>query len=44
MTEEIGRDIGSKIGNYVETDKRSWQVDQAKFMKVRVELQVDKSF
>lgn len=44
MTEEIGRDIGSKIGNYVETDKRSWQADQAKFMKVRVELQVDKSF
>ena len=44
MTEEIGRDIGSKIGNYVETDKRSWQADQARFMKVRVELQVDKSF
>uniref|UniRef100_A0A7N2LHY1 Uncharacterized protein n=1 Tax=Quercus lobata TaxID=97700 RepID=A0A7N2LHY1_QUELO len=33
MTEEAGRDIGSKIGRVIEVDKRSWQADQAKFMR-----------
>ncbi|XP_030974808.1 uncharacterized protein LOC115994718 [Quercus lobata] len=42
MAEETGRDIGSRIGNYLETDRRSWQMDQAKFMRVRVALQLDK--
>ena len=42
MFEETGKGIGSKIGNYIETDKRAWQSDQAKFMRIRVELQVDK--
>lgn len=41
MPEEIGKDIGNCIGNYVETDRRSWQIYQAKFMQIRVELQID---
>lgn len=42
MSEEIGKDIGNNIGNYVETNKRSWQTNQAKFMQICVELQIDK--
>lgn len=42
MFKETGKDIGSKIGNYIEIDKRAWQSDQAKFMRIRVELQVDR--
>ena len=42
MTEEVGRDIGGKIGRVMEVDKRSWQADQAKFMRVRVELPIEK--
>ena len=42
MTEETGRDIGNSMGNFVEMDKRSSQMDQAKFMRVRVELPIDK--
>ena len=38
MAEETRRDIGSGIGTYLETDRRSWQMDQAKFMRVRVAL------
>lgn len=36
MTKSIGNDIGEKIGEFLETDKRSWQFDQAKFMRIRV--------
>ena len=42
MSEDTGKDIGSKLGRYVETDTRSWHSDQAKFMRVWVELMVDK--
>ncbi|XP_030930846.1 uncharacterized protein LOC115956678 [Quercus lobata] len=42
MSEDTGKDIGSRLGRYVETDTRSWHFDQAKFMRVRVELMVDK--
>lgn len=38
MSEETGKDIGSKIGNYIETDMRVWQSDQAKSIRIRVEL------
>ena len=41
MTKEVGRDIGGKIGRVIEVDKRSWQVDQAKFMLVRVDLLIE---
>ena len=42
MTEEVGRDIGSKIGRVMEVGKRSRQADQAKFMRVRIELPIEK--
>ena len=42
MTEEAGRDIGGKLGRVIEVDKRSWQADQAKFMRVRVDLPIEK--
>ena len=42
MTEEIGKDIGSKIGRVLEVDKRAMQVDQAKFLRIRVEVLIDK--
>lgn len=41
MAKETGRDIGSKIGTYLETDRRSWQTDHAKFMKICVALKLD---
>ena len=42
MTEEIGKDIGSKIGRVLEVDKRAMQADQAKFLRIRVEVPIDK--
>ena len=42
MTEDFGREIGSKIGKVLEVDKRAIQVDQAKFLRLRVEMQLDK--
>ena len=42
MTEAIGKDIGSKIGRVLEVDKRTMQADQAKFLRIRVEVQIDK--
>nr|POF26619.1 hypothetical protein CFP56_77046 [Quercus suber] len=42
MSEETGKDIGCKIRNYIETNKRAWQSDQAKFMRIQVELQINK--
>ena len=42
MTKEAGRDIGGKLGRVIEVDKRSWQADQAKFMRVRVDLPIEK--
>lgn len=42
MTEEVGKDVGNSLGRYIETDKRSWLPKQAKFMRVRVDLPIDK--
>ena len=42
MTEDIGRDIGSKIGRVLVVDKRAIQTDQAKFLRIRVEVQINK--
>ena len=41
MTEDFGREIGSKIGKVLEVDKRAIQADQAKFLRIRVEMQLD---
>ncbi|KAL0002837.1 hypothetical protein SO802_016618 [Lithocarpus litseifolius] len=42
MNEEAGREIGGKIGRVIEVDKRSWQADQAKFIRVRIDLPIEK--
>ena len=42
MSQEVGEAIGSKIGRFIEVDRHSWQFDQAKFMRVRVDLEIDK--
>ena len=42
MTEDIGKEIGSKIGNVLKVDKRAIQADQAKFLRIRVKMQLDK--
>ena len=42
MTEEVGKNIGGIIGNCLEVDKRSWQSDQAKFMHIRVDVQINR--
>ena len=42
MIEETGKDIDSRLGRVIEVDKQSWEAYQAKFMWVRVDLQIDK--
>ena len=42
MREETGRDVGNKIGKCLEVDRRPWQSDQAKYMRVRVEMLLNK--
>lgn len=42
MSEEVGRDIGNSIGRFIEMDKHASQSDQAKFMRIRVDLPIDK--
>nr|XP_023875245.1 uncharacterized protein LOC111987738 [Quercus suber] len=42
MNEVVGKDIGGTIGNFLEIDKRSWQSDQAKYMRIKVDVQLDK--
>ena len=42
MSKEVGRDLGNKLGKYIESDKRSWLSEQAKFMRIRVDLPINK--
>lgn len=42
LSENTGKEIGCRIRKFLEVDKRSWQSEQAKFMRVRVELQIYK--
>ena len=44
MFEEVCRDLGNSVGRFIETDRRAGQSDQAKFMRVKVDLQLDKPF
>ena len=43
MTEAIGKEIGGKIGRVLEVDKRAMQAELAKYLRVRVEVPIDKS-
>ena len=42
MSMEVGRDLGNCLGNFIEADRRTGHYDQAKFMRIRVNLQLDK--
>lgn len=42
MDEELGRELGNSLRKFIETDKRFGQDDQAKFMRIRVDLPLDK--
>ncbi|KAK9991756.1 hypothetical protein SO802_026741 [Lithocarpus litseifolius] len=42
MNEEVGKELERKLGNVIDVDNRSMQADQAKFLRIRVELPIDK--
>ena len=42
MYEEVVIEIGCKLGNVLEVNKQSMQADQAKYIKVRINLPIDK--
>ena len=42
MSEEVGREIGNKVGQTIEVEKRSWQDNQARFMRIKVDIPIDK--
>ena len=42
LLEEVGKEIGSGLGEVLEVDLKVFSSDQAHFIKVRVELPLDK--
>ena len=42
MSKGVGRDIGNSMGCFIEIDKWAKQSKQAKFMRIRVDLPIDK--
>lgn len=42
MTEEAGQDIGRGMGKVIEVDCKAIKTDQARFLRVRVEVPLDK--
>jgi len=42
MTEDTSRDIGNRIGKFLEVYRRSWQLDKVKYMRARAELPLNK--
>ena len=42
MTEKIGKEIGSNLGIFMAVDTRSWMLEQAKFMRIKVNLPLEK--
>ena len=42
MSDEVGRKLGNNIGRFIEVDRRARHSNQAKFMRIRVDLQLDK--
>ena len=42
MSEDAGKDKGSRLGKVLEVDKRSLQAEQVKFMRIWVEIPIDK--
>ena len=42
MSEEVGRELGNSIGRFIEMDRQARQSEQAKFIRIRVDLLLDK--
>ena len=42
LSEEVGKDLGNSLGHYLETDKRMWLTEQARFLRVRVDIPLNK--
>ena len=42
MSEKTERDIGNSMGNFLMAYSRSWSSDQAKFMRIWVDIPLDK--
>lgn len=42
MSKEVGKKLDNSIGRFIEMDQRARQSDQAKFIRIRVDLQLDK--
>ena len=42
MSDEVGRELGNNIGRFIEVDQRARQSNQAKIMRIRVDIQLDK--
>ena len=42
MPKNTGRDIGNSMGNFLMAGSRSWSSNQAKFMRIRVGIPLDK--
>ncbi|KAL4627278.1 hypothetical protein ACB092_05G156700 [Castanea dentata] len=42
MLEKTGRDIGNSMGNFLMADSRSWSLDQEKFVRIRVDIPLNK--
>ena len=43
MDDGVGKELGNSLGRFIESDKRIGQADQAKFMRIRVDLLLEKS-
>ena len=42
MTKKIGKEIGSNLGIFTAMDTRSWMLEQAKFIRIKVNLPLEK--
>ena len=42
LSKDVGKDLGNSLGCYIETDKQSWLFEQARFMRIHVDLPSNK--
>ena len=42
INEEVGNDIGRSIGELVEVDCKAFNLDQSRFLRIRVEVPLNK--
>nr|POE54858.1 hypothetical protein CFP56_42029 [Quercus suber] len=42
FSEDVGKDLGNSLGRYLETDKRMWLTKQARFLRIWVDIPLNK--